>query len=676
MQNRTHQAKAPNAAAVLYTESVAAYQKGDYRTAQARCQALLATQPNHARAWHLLGICCMTTQHYVEAEGYIRRALALQHDAESYTNLGITLVQLKRADEAIAAYRASLALNPNNAKSCSNLANLLHRRWERQEAEALYRQAIALEPNYATALANLATLLVNRRAYAEAEALLRRCLALAPSHLNAARTLATLLEKSERSVEAALFHERGRQWGALGANLRKRAAWQHLAAVDAAHIADLEAEHNTPEGPWPLLNIPALTPMLLKQASRLFAEEECGEALALAPLVNAAPAHQGPLKIGYLSADFYDHATMHLLAGVLEAHDPAKVDVHLLSITASSTKDSNRYAPRLSALAAAWHDLSADTDAQASARIAAIAPHLLIDLKGYTTDARPNILARRPAALIVSWLGYPGTLGHERLADYLIGDPVVTPLEHTAHFSETLALLPHCYQPNDRSRPRQPPPSRSDAGLPETGLVFCCFNQFIKINPSTFDLWCRLLAAIPGSVLWLLDPQIDGEEAKANLKREAEQRGIASDRLIFAARKPQAAHLARLQLADLALDTFPCNSHTTASDALWAGVPLVTRIGDTFASRVAASLLTTHGCADLVVATDAAYFKLVLALARAPEKLQALRERLAAARLNTPLFDTTRFTRDLERLYENIWQQREVPRHERRPIVLRPGGLA
>jgi predicted O-linked N-acetylglucosamine transferase (SPINDLY family) len=200
--------------------------------------------------------------------------------------------------------------------------------------------------------------------------------------------------------------------------------------------------------------------------------------------------------------------------------------------------------------------------------------------------------------------------------------------------------------------------------------VFCSFNQFIKINPGTFDIWCRLLSAIPGSVLWLLNQR---DEGKTNLIREAERRGIASDRLIFATRKPLAEHLARLRLADLALDTFPCNSHTTASDALWAGVPLVTRIGETFAGRVAASLLTTHGFADLIVTTDEAYFELALSLARAPEKLQAIRERLETARLSSPLFDTTRFARDLERLYEEIWQQRDMARHERKPIVLTQG---
>jgi predicted O-linked N-acetylglucosamine transferase (SPINDLY family) len=659
--------------ATLYASGIAAYQKGDPAGAEKMFQRIVAALPNHADAWHMRGICCMVMNRLDDAEKFIHRALSLRRDADFYSNLGITLGSLKRADEAIAAYRASLALRPDNAQVCSNLANLLNRRREYEEVEALYRKAVALAPDYANALANLGGFLVDRRAYGEAEPLLRRSLTLQPTHRAAAKNLATILEKSGRAAEAATLLERAHQWGALDLNLRKRVVWQKLAEVDAACIDALEAGGGTPGSPWPLLNIPAMTPRLLKLAALRFADEEFGEALTLAPLASApppiTPLMSAPLRVAYLSADFHDHATMHLLAGVLEAHDPARVEVHLLSVETPPANDSGRYTPRIAAMPAQWHDLSAATDAQAAAKIAAIAPHLLIDLKGYTTDARPTIIARRPASVVVSWLGYPGTLGHERLADYIIGDPVVTPPGHAGDFSETLALMPHCYQPNDRSRPLGAPPSRSEAGLPAEGFVFCSFNQFIKINPGTFDIWCRLLTNIPGSVLWLLNEQ---EEGAAHLRQEAQRRGVSGERLVFARRQPLAEHLARLRLADLALDTFPCNSHTTASDALWAGLPLVTRIGDTFASRVAASLLTTHGFAELITATDEAYFELASSLARAPEKLTALRDRLAAARLRSPLFDTHRFTRDLERLYEAIWKQQSLPRAERAPIVLAP----
>ncbi len=291
---------------------------------------------------------------------------------------------------------------------------------------------------------------------------------------------------------------------------------------------------------------------------------------------------------------------------------------------------------------------------------------ILVDLKGFTRDTRLEIPAQRPAPLIVSWLGYPGSLGHARLADYIIGDAVVTPLTHAAHFSETLALMPYCYQPNDRGRQIGTTPSRAQAGLPDAGFVFCSFNQNFKFNPQSFDVWCRLLLAVPGSVLWLLPTS---EVAMANLKREAVARGVNGERLIFTTMLPLSEHLARLQLADLALDTFPYNSHTTGSDALWAGVPMVTRCGDTFASRVAASLLTAAGVPELVTHSWDEYFALAKSLAWDPQRLLGLREKLVRGRLEVPLFDTVRFTRDLERMYRNMWAQQRAG-SPRQPIVL------
>jgi len=656
----------------LYADGMALYQKGKFADADKTFARLLSSDPNHADVWHMRGVCHMSMDRLGEAEAFIRHALKLRREAVFYTNLGITLMRAQKADGAIAAYRESLALDPNNARACSNLGNLLKHRREQEEAEALYRRAIKLEPNYALALANLGALLMERRQYDEAELLLRKSLALNPAISNAVKTLGTILERTGRVAEAAPLFEKAGEWGRLAGNLRMQAAWSKLAQVDAAFINDLKSGQGRERGdattPWPLLNVPAMTPQLQRQAALEFANSEFGATFQRPPLVSSV-ARDGPLRVGYLSADYYDHATMHLLAGVLEAHDPGKVEVHLLSINQRTPRSDDPYVPRIAAMPATFHDLSSATDAQAAQRIAAIAPHLLIDLKGYTTDARPNIVAWRPAPVIVNWLGYPGTLGHERLANYLIGDPVVTPPGHAGDFSETLALMPDSYQPNDPWLPPDPAPSRAEAGLPETGFVFCSFNQFHKINPATFDLWCRLLAALPGSVLWLL---AEREEGMANLKREAAQRGIGENRLVFAPRKPRAEHLARLQLADLSLDTFPCNSHTTASDCLRAGVPLATRIGPAFAGRVAASLLTAHGLPELIAPDDETYFKLALSLASDAEALQRVRLKLRAAAQRSPLFDPVRFARDLERLYEAIWHRHQTAAHDRTPIVLAP----
>ena len=306
-------------------------------------------------------------------------------------------------------------------------------------------------------------------------------------------------------------------------------------------------------------------------------------------------------------------------------------------------------------------------DEAAARQIADDKIDILVDLVGYTGGCRPGITALRPVPVLVNWLGYAGTLGHSRLADYIIGDPISTPLAHAGHFSESLALMPNCYLPYDRNRTVGARPSRGEAGLPEDGFVFCSFNKGYKLNPETFEVWCQLLREVPQSILWL---PWSSDAAVDNLRREAMARGVDPERLFFARLvKSVDEHLGRLQLADLALDTYPYTSHTTGCDALWAGVPMVTRIGETFASRVGASLLHAVGLPELIVEDWAAYFALAKSLALNPGILEAHRGRLAASRLTAALFDTARFTRDLEELYRMIWQQHQNGASG--PVVLR-----
>lgn len=299
-----------------------------------------------------------------------------------------------------------------------------------------------------------------------------------------------------------------------------------------------------------------------------------------------------------------------------------------------------------------FHDIRSLSHAAAARKIADDGIDLLVDLKGYTANSRPQIAAQRPAPVQISWLGYPGTVGHPRLADYIIGDPVVTPPEHARYYSETLALMPHCYQPNDRQRVIGQTPTRLAAGIPEDAFVFCCFNQSYKITLAMFDLWCRLLGRVSRSVLWLLEPSPPAQE---RLRREATSRGVDAERILFAPRLPLEAHLGRLRLANLALDTYPYTSHTTASDALWVGVPMVTLIGQAFVSRVAASIVTAAGLPELVVQNAESYLYLAMTLATRPERLNPLREKLARQKLICPLFDSVRFTRHLERVIELVW---------------------
>jgi predicted O-linked N-acetylglucosamine transferase (SPINDLY family) len=351
---------------------------------------------------------------------------------------------------------------------------------------------------------------------------------------------------------------------------------------------------------------------------------------------------------------------------VLETHDASRFAIHAYSY-GPEILDGQR--ERVRNACGVFRDIRVLKDSAAAERIAADEIDILVDLVGYTQDCRPLICARRPAPVLVNWLGYPGTLGHPRLADYIIGDPVVTPLAHAAHFSETLALMPNCYLPYDRGRSVGPRPSRQEAGLPEGKFVFCSFHQGYKLNPQVFDIWCRLLREVPQSVLWL---QKSGDEMIGNLRREAQARGVDPERLVFAARVDSTAdYLGRLQLADLALDTHPYTSHSTGSDLLWAGVPLVTKIGETFVSRVAASLLRAAGMPELITEDWEGYFALAKRLALEPGTLSGLRSRLQAAHATAPLFDTERFTRDLEDLYLAIWQHRQ--NETSGPVVLTPG---
>ncbi len=373
----------------------------------------------------------------------------------------------------------------------------------------------------------------------------------------------------------------------------------------------------------------------------------------------AARAHDGRLRIGYLSADFHQHATSQLMAQMLECHDRGDFEVTLFS---AGPRDESPMRQRLRAGSEHFEDLFGLGFQAMAGRIREIGIDILVDLKGATHDTLLPVLAQRPAPLQVTWLGFPGTTGAPYI-DYLVGDRVVTPLADAAHFSEKIAQLPNCYQPNDARRALPSAATRADAGLPEEALVLCAFHQSYKISAAVFDSWCALLHELPEAVLWLLQWNTNVEAA---LTAAALERGIAADRLVFAPLLPLEGHLARLACADVYLDAWPCNAHTTAGEALWVGVPVVTIEGPTFAQRVASSLLRTVGLPELVCADADAYRATVAALARDPARRAALRTRLAAERHTHPLFDGARFALDIEQLYRRMWQRclgGERPQH-------------
>jgi protein O-GlcNAc transferase len=592
-------------------------------------------------------------------------SLGAQHSDDPRAHLAAGLLAYRRSDyvHAIACLEAARRLAPDDASIAVNYGEALRAVGRLSQAEAVLREALARDPAQSTGWLNLAQLLLQRGRRSAACDAARQALRLVPDDPRAHLVLGCgLLSRSE--AEDALVHLRrasalapdllaARFYGARAAALACDWSWP---SGDAAALVELWARN--PEHPQVAEFQPFLayelpvTNALRRLVAEHYAKRIRARATALPPVFRPRAAGER-LRVGYLSADFHNHPTMHLAAGLFELHDHSRFELFVYSF---GDDDGSEYRRRVVAAADHFVDVSADAPQQIAHRIRADGVQILVDMKGFTLLARPEILALRPAPVQVAFLGYPGTMG-SGLADYIVTDRVVTPPGSEAFFGEAFALLPGSYQVNDRDQAiAAERPTRSSLGLPEVGLVLCCFNMPYKIEPGVFDAWMRILAAVPDAVLWVLAKP---EFAATNLRREAEVRGIDSARLVFARFAPKPQHLARLACADLFLDTRYVNAHTGASDALWAGVPVVTCAGDSFPARVAASLLDACGLGELAVDSLERYEELVISLARDRKRLAGLRARLAHERLSCALFDTARYTRNLERAFDAMWQVHE-----------------
>ncbi len=584
--------------------------------------------------------------------------------------LGAALHDLGRINEAIEVMKKAIQFLPNDVEVFYNFGLILKDKGDLLTAEENYLKALLIDEHYADAYNNLGIIYQQKKNFKAARMYFDRALECDSNHGDAYINLGNLLADQDKLLDAEqayfkafkLIPDNKYAIGMKYLMRRSVCQWTNYAIDNEELLTCFKTSQMNVMSPFMLLAVENFNCKFLKDAGRLFADFTYKFQLNSRELSTTIVNFHHKLRIGYLSGDFHSHATVYLMAGVLENRNKTEFDVYLYSYGVEQNNDSRS---RITNACELFHDVRNLSDEDIAQQILNDEIDVLVDLKGFTQEARLGIQAFRPAPVIVSWLGYPGTLGHERLADYIIGDPTVTPPERAEYYSETLALMPHCYQPNDNKRPIGVAPTRTEVGLPENTFVFCTFNQAYKITPDMFDIWCRLLGAVPNSVLWLLEPNTAAQE---NLCREIELRGIESSRLIFAPKMEQTAHLGRLQLADLAVDTFPYTSHTTASDALWAGVPLITKMGETFASRVAASILNTMDLSELVTTNDEDYFNVALNLAQNSEKLTAIKQKIVEQKQISPLFDTQKFARDLERLYQTIWEQ-EL-RGERKAIVL------
>ena len=663
--------------------------------------AALALRPDYAEAHNNRGSVLLNLRRFDDALAGFDHALALNPDnTEALNNRGNVLLELRRPDDAMASYDRALALNPNQAEAHFNRANVLSGLKHTEEALASYDKAIVLRPDYAAAHNNRGNVLLDLKRLDEALACYDKAVKFNPAFAEAYNNRGTALLESKRLEEAlasydkaialkldqaevhynrgytlemlkrideaATSYERALALkpdyeflaGTLLHTRTKLCDWSNFAARLAQVTAEVRAGKNA-SSPFPLLAL-IDDPKLHKQAAKAYARAKYPRRNSLGPF--APRTRREKIRIGYYSADLREHAMAYLLAELFEAHDRSRFEIFGFSF-GPDTQDAMRR--RISGAFDSFHDVRDRGDRAVAALSRELAIDIAVDLNAYTHDSRPGMFAEGCAPVQVNFLSYPGTMGADYL-DYIVGDGIVIPSAQRSDFTEQVITLPHSYQVNDSMRRiAEAAGTRAEHGLPESGFVFCCFNNNHKILPPTFDIWMRLLKAVDGSVLWLLE---DNPTAARNLRKEAEVRGVAAARLVFAGRLPLDKHLGRHKLADLFLDTLPYNAHTTASDALWAGLPLLTCTGLAFASRVASSLLHTVGLPELVTDSPTAYEAKALALARDHAALHALRRRLEANRATTPLFNGKVFAQHIEAAYTVI--------HERSLAGLSPESFA
>ena len=593
----------------LFEQGVAAHRAGRLDQAEKLYRQVLRADAASFPALHMLGFLKAQQGKYDDAITLLNKAVRKNPaDPAALAHYAHALMAAQRFNEAMAAYDRLLAAQPANFEAHYNRGVILSQQQKYDDALASLDQALRLQPNAAAVHFNRGVVLAELERHREALESYDRVLALDPGYAPAL---------ANRAMVA-------------------------LSLCDWDRAAEFAPEQA-------VMLAPPLTFLGLSADKNLQLACAAGTARTLAPkpvpaLWNGERYAHDRIRLAYVSADFREHAVAFQLAPLVERHDRARFQVIGIS---TGFSDDSAIRARLVKGFDRFHDFAALNSDEIARRLREMEIDIAIDLGGHTGLSRLQIFSHRPAPVQATWLGYPGTTGAPFI-DYLIADAVVAPPEDQPYYSETLIQLPDTYFPTDPARTIGATPSRADEGLPEQGFVFCSFNNAWKITRAVFDIWMRLLAQIPGSVLWLKQPPAD---TRANLEKAATARGIAPARLVFAGNAPLDVHLARHRLADLFLDTLPYNAHATAADALWVGLPVLTCRGEAFAGRVAASLLGAVGLPELMTENLADYEALALALARDPARLQGLKDRLAQNLPTAPLFDAERFRQGIEAAY-------------------------
>jgi predicted O-linked N-acetylglucosamine transferase (SPINDLY family) len=612
----------PDSAEAFSNRGVALKDLKQLDAAIASFDIAIALKPDYAEAYSNRGIAHLELNQLEAAAANLDKAITLKPNlAEAYLNLGVVQRKLKQLDAAITSYDKAIALNPDYAEAYSNRGVALKELNQLDAAVASYDLAIALKPDLAEAYANRGAALQDLKQLVNAIASYDMALALKPDfdYLFGMRL--------HLKMHLCDWQEFEHNVSELRLKIQRNAKASSCFDVLALPIGIGEQ----------------------RQSAEIWNSDKNPHNQSLCPILKYA--RKPKIRIGYFSADFYNHATTYLIAELFERHNKSKFELIAFSF-GPDKKDEMR--SRVSNAFDQFIDVVAMSDKSIAQLSRELEIDIAVDLKGLTQDTRLGIFSYNAAPIQVSYLGYPGTLGADYI-DYLIADKTLVPHESQKQYSEKIVYLPNSYQVNDRQRVIASKHfTKQELGLRQEDFVFCCFNNNYKITPGVFDSWARILKAVNASVLWLLE---DNPAAAINLQKEAALRGVDPTRLVFAKRMDLPEHLARHKAADLFLDTLPYNAHTTASDALWAGLPVLTCTGESFASRVAASLLNAIGLPELVTQTQGQYELLAIELATNPDKLKNIKAKLERNRMTTPLFDTQLFTKHLEEAYTNMYER-------------------
>ena len=603
-------------------QGLALHSAGQLEQARVIYEEILKLNPKHFDALQLSGTIAAQTKQWDKALGLLTDALKINTtNASVYNNRGIVLKELKRLDEALTSYDRAIELKSDYAEAYSNRGNVLKELKRLEEALTSYDRAIELKSDYADAFNNRGIVLQELKRLDEALTSYDRAIAIKPGY---EYLFGTMLHTKMFICD-----------------------WQNF----ETDVQSLSLKINEGEKSSPSFTVLALIDSLSiqRKASEIWINDKhpINSSLGLISKYQ----RRNKIRIGYYSADFHNHATAYLMAELFERHDKNSFELIAFSF-GPDKKDEMRQ--RLSKSFDQFIDVRLRTDKDIALMSRDMQIDVAIDLKGFTQDQRLGIFSYRAAPIQVNYIGYPGTMSAVYI-DYIIADPTLIPIESQQYYSEKVVYLPNSYQVNDRQRVIADKVfTKEELGLPSDSFVFCCFNNNFKITPDTFDGWMRILKAVEGSVLWLLE---DNPIAGINLRKEAQTRGIDPKRLVFAKRMKPPEHLARHRAADLFIDTLPYNAHTTASDALWAGLPVLTCMGESFASRVAASLLNAIELPELITTTQEYYEATAIELATNPAKLKEIKDKLERNRLTTALFDTPRFTKHIEDAYTQMYER-------------------